>query len=77
MSRHGVSELALYHERRATRAPTAARVFDPYADAARHHLTGQHGETVQIFEPELDDLRQLLDLLSVPHDAYLSTTTDP
>ncbi|MDQ3612392.1 MAG: IS1634 family transposase [Actinomycetota bacterium] len=78
MTRHGVSELALYHEGRATRAPTAARVFDLYADSARHHLSDQHGEIVQIFEPELNDLQcQVLDLLGVPQDAYLSTTTDP
>ncbi|MCA1698543.1 MAG: hypothetical protein LC790_06405 [Actinobacteria bacterium] len=78
MTRENVTELALYHEGRASKAPTAARVFDLFADTARHHLTSQDGELVQIFEPDLNDLqRQVLDLLSVPQDAYLSATTDP
>lgn len=77
MTRHDVSELALYHEGRTTRAPTAARVFDLYADASRHHLTNHDGEIVQVFQPQLDDLqRQLLDLLGVPLDAYLTPTAD-
>lgn len=77
MTRQDVPELALYHEGRTTRAPTAARVFDLYADTARHHLTGHDGKTVQTFEPQLDDLqRQVLDLLGVPLDAYLTPTTD-
>ncbi len=77
MTRHNVTELALYHEQRASKAPTAARVFDLFADTARHHLTSQDGEIVQVFEPELSDLQaQVLDLLGVPQDAYLSTTTD-
>jgi transposase len=77
MTRENVSELALYHEGRASKAPIAARVFDLYADTARHHLTSQ-GEVVQIFEPELSDLqRQVLDLLGVPHNAYVSATPNP
>ena len=77
MTRHNVTKLALYHEGRSTKAPTAARVFDLYTDTARHHLTSHNGETVQIFEPELNDLqRQVLDLLGVPQAAYLSTTSD-
>ncbi|MDQ3092216.1 MAG: hypothetical protein M3R46_11295 [Actinomycetota bacterium] len=49
-----------------------------FADTTRHHLTSQDGELVQIFEPGLNDLqRQILDLLGVPQDAYLSATTDP
>ena len=76
MTRHNVTELALYHEGRATRAPTAGRVFDLYADTTRHHLTNHDGEIVQLFEPQLDDLqRQVLDLLGVPADAYLTPTT--
>ncbi|MGH2888185.1 MAG: IS1634 family transposase, partial [Solirubrobacteraceae bacterium] len=45
MTREGVPELALYHQGRTSKAPTAARVFDLFADTARHHLTSQ-GETV-------------------------------
>jgi transposase len=77
MTRQNVTELALYHEGRASKAPTAARVFDLFADTARHHLTTQSGEIIQIFEPELNDLqRQVLDLLGVPQTAYLSATND-
>lgn len=77
MTSQGVSELALYHEGRTSTAPTAARVFDLYADAARHHLTSPDGQIVQIFEPQLDDLQhQILDLLGLPANAYLSPTTD-
>lgn len=73
MTRHGVTELALYHEGRASKAPTAARVFDLFAETTRHHLTSHDGEIVQVFEPELTDLQcQVLDLLGVPQDAYLS-----
>jgi transposase len=78
MTRENVTELALYHEDRTTRAPTAARIFDLYADTARHHLSTPDGQTIQIFEPDLDTLqRQVLDLLGLPAHAYLSTTPDP
>jgi len=77
MAREGVTELALYHEGRTSKAPTAARVFDLYADATRNHLTAA-GQPVQVFEPDLDDLqRQVLDLLGVPAGAYLSSTAEP
>lgn len=77
MTRQDVRELALYHEGRTTRAPTTARVFDLYADTARHHLTTPDGQTIQTFEPELDDLQhQVLDLLGIPADAYLTPTAD-
>jgi transposase len=77
MTRQHVTELPLYHEARASKAPTAARVFDLFADTTRHHLTSHDGEVIQIFEPELNDLqRQVLDLLDVPHDAYFSATTN-
>jgi transposase len=71
MTRHDIAELALYHEDRASKAPTAARVFDQFADTARHHLTNRDGHTVQVFEPQLTSLqRQILDLLSIPAAAY-------
>jgi len=77
MTRHAVSELALYHEGRASKAPTAARVFDLFAEAARHRLTSHNGEIVQVFEPALTDLqRQILDLLSVAPNAYISPIAD-
>ena len=72
MSREGVPELPLYHEGRASSAPTAARVFDLFAEASRHRLLSD-GEVVQVFEPELTSLqRQVLELLGVPETAYLS-----
>ena len=78
MTSHEIPQLALYHEDRASKAPTAARVFDQFSDTARHHLTGRDGQTVQIFEPQLTDLQhQILDLLSIPHNAYQSAPTDP
>lgn len=78
MSRHNVTELALYHEHRTSRAPTAARVFDLYADTARHHLSTPDGHTIQVFEPDLDTLqRQVLGLLGLPTSAYLSTAPGP
>ena len=74
MTREEIPELALYHEQRACTAPTAARVFDAFADVHRHHLTsdGQHTKT---FDPQLTPLQhQLLELLGVPASAY---TTNP
>jgi len=78
MTRENVTELAVYHEHRTSKAPTAARVFDLYADTARHHLTTPDGQTIQVFEPELDDLqRQVLQLLGLPAAAYLNATPGP
>jgi len=71
MTSHGIPQLALYHEDRASKAPTAARIFDQFSDTARHHLTNHDGHTVQIFEPQLTDLqRQILRLLGIPATAY-------
>jgi len=73
MTREHVTELPLYHEDRACTAPTAARVFDHFADVQRHHLT-RETEHIQVFEPQLTPLQtQLLDLLNIPADAYPST----
>jgi transposase len=78
MTRENITQLALYHEGRTTRAPTAARVFDLYNDTARHHLTTPNGHALQVFNPDLDDLqRQVLDLLGVPVSAYHATTPAP
>jgi len=73
MTRENVSELPLYHEDRACTAPTAARLFDHFADIQRHHLT-RKTKPIQVFEPQLTPLQtQLLDLLNVPSEAYRST----
>ena len=74
MTRERVAELPLYHESRSCTAPTAARVFDHFTDIQRHHLTHEHHH-IQVFEPQLTALQQqLLDLLDVPANAYLTTT---
>jgi transposase len=72
MAREDIAELPLYHEGRASKAPTAARVFDLFADLSRHRLL-RDGAHVQVFEPQLTPLqRQVLGLLGVPEAAYLS-----
>jgi len=72
MSREHITELPLYHEGRPSKAPTAARVFDLFADLSRHRLL-RDGEHVQAFEPDLTPLqRQVLGLLGLPEAAYLS-----
>ena len=73
MARQGIRELPLYHEQRACTAPTAARLFEHFADVQRHHLTSA-GHHIQTFDPELSELqRQLLELLGVPASDYAET----
>jgi quinol monooxygenase YgiN len=77
MTRDSVAELPLYHEDRSCTAPTAARVFDHFADVQRHHLIREH-QHVQAFQPQLTPLQQhLLHLLGIPASAYLATTPGP
>lgn len=72
MTRQQITELALYHEERSCTAPTAARVFDHFADIQRHHLI-RDAQHIQTFEPDIAPLQaQLLDLLGVPATAYTS-----
>jgi transposase len=74
MTRQQIPELPLYPEDRSCTAPTAARVFDHFAQLQRHHLVRDR-QTVQTFQPQLTALQtQLLDLLGVPASAY---TTSP
>lgn len=73
MVRGQIAELPLYYEDRSCTAPTAARVFDHFADVQRHHLARDR-KRIQTFEPDLTPLQtQLLDLLGVPRAAYIST----
>ena len=75
MTNNNIADLALYHEGRSSKAPTATRVFVLYAETTRNHLI-RNGQTIQIFEPDLTPLqRQVLDLLAIPQNAY--TTTNP
>ena len=75
MTRDNVAELPLYHEDRACSAPTAARVFDAFADVQRHQLI-RDGHHIQTFQPQLSTLQsQLLQLLGIPHHAsYLGAS---
>lgn len=74
MSRNDIHELSLYHEQRACTAPTAARVYEHFADIQRHQLT-RAARHIQTFDPELSTLQlQLLELLGVPASTY---TTNP
>jgi transposase len=74
MTRDGIAELSLYHEQRGCTAPTAARIYDAFANVQRHQLI-QDGQHIQIFDPQLTPLQhQLLELLAIPARAY---TTDP
>ena len=76
MTQENITDLPLYHEDRSCTAPTAARVFNHFADVQRHHLT-RDDEHVQTFEPQLTPLQQqLLDLLGMPPAAYLATARD-
>ena len=76
MTQERITDLPLYHEDRSCTAPTAARVFNHFADVQRHHLT-RDDEHVQTFEPQLTSLQQqLLDLLGMPPAAYLATARD-
>jgi transposase len=77
MAREQIAELPLYHEDRSCTTPTAARIFDAFADARRHHLT-RDGQLVQTFQPQLTPLQhKLLELLGVPENAYASGAQSP
>ena len=70
MTRHHISQLALYPERRACKNPTAARTLELFADLTRHHLT-HNGHHLQTFAPQLTPLQtKLLQLLDIAPTAY-------
>ncbi|MGH9028547.1 MAG: IS1634 family transposase [Acidimicrobiales bacterium] len=70
MERAGIEHLPLYHEDRACRAPTAARVLELLATLART-VVYHRGDVLAVAPPELSPLQeQLLDLLAVPLSAY-------
>ena len=71
MKTQGLKQLSLYPEDRGCAAPTAARVLEIFTGLARHHLTDQHGQHVQTFQPQLSELQAVvLDLLHIPHSTY-------
>ena len=70
MEREGVKKLPLYPEERECEAPTAARVFEVFAELQRHILS-KAGEVVHTFLPELTALhRQTLRLLGIPVSTF-------
>ena len=70
MAREQITELPIFPEQRACRAPTAARTLETFAELSRHHLT-RHDQPIQTFEPELTPLQaQILELLGMPAAAY-------
>ena len=70
MQRENLSELSLYPEDRACRAPTATRIFDIFTGLDRHRLV-QDGQPVQAFAPKLTALHlKVLDLLGVPASTF-------
>jgi transposase len=73
MRAQGLRGIALYPELRNCPAPSAARVLEIFDDVERHYLMSAD-DVVQVFEPELTELQlQVLDLLHIPHGAYLSS----
>jgi transposase len=77
MATRGINSLPLYHEQRACKAPTAARIFELLEPLASTTII--HGNQVlTVTGPTLDPLQaQLLTLLQVPHSAYDSIGWSP
>jgi len=77
MAAAGISQLPLYHEERACRAPTAARVLellDPLARTVVLH----RGQVLTVVAPTLSPLQtQILTLLGTPLTAYGPAASRP
>lgn len=73
MKREGIDSLPFYPEQRDCRAPCTRRVLDLFENIQRHELrTSDAGKSIT-FVTELSDLqREVLRLLGVPLDAYVS-----
>jgi transposase len=70
MKARGVESLPLYHENRASKAPTARRVLDAFGNVLRHELR-QRGQPNTELVTELSPLQQeILALLEVPLHSY-------
>ena len=73
MEREGIKKLPLYPEERECRAPTAARVIEVLGNLQRHILSGEAGQRVQIFMPEVSELqKQILSLLGMSVKRFLA-----
>jgi transposase len=74
MKRENIAHIPLYPEHRLCAHPTTEQILALFSFAERHQLI-QDGNTIQLFETQFTDLqRQLLTLLGVPVQAFLSKT---
>jgi len=75
METNGVPDLPLYPEERATKRPTAEQVFRLFSFVLRHTISHDQ-QPLRTFHPELTALQQqILDLLQVPHNAFICEKT--
>jgi len=73
MEREGIKKLPLYPEERECKAPTAARVIEVFGNLQRHILSGEKGQRVQIFMPEVSELQdKILGLLGFSVKRFLA-----
>jgi transposase len=73
MATEGISELPLYHEHRACKAPTADRVLE-LLDPLTRTIILHSDQVLAIQQPNLSPLqRQILDLLDISPNAYATT----
>lgn len=76
MAAAGIGQLPLYHEDRACKTPTAARVLEILEPLTRTHIVHE-SRTLTVIEPALTPLqRQLLDLLDIPQTPTTPTSHD-
>jgi transposase len=74
MKRENIAHIPLYPEHRLCAHPTTEQILALFSFAERHQLI-QDGNTIQVFETQFTGLqRQLLTLLGVPVQAFLSKT---
>jgi len=73
MEREGIKNLPLYPEERECKAPTAARVIEVFGNLQRHILSGEGGQRVQEFMPEVSELQEkTLGLLGISAKRFLT-----
>ena len=73
MQRVGIKKLPLYPEERECKAPTAARVIEVFGNLQRHILSGEAGQRIQIFMPEVSELQEkILGLLGISAKRFLA-----
>jgi transposase len=73
MEREGIKNLPLYPEERECKAPTAARVIEVLGNLQRHILSGEGGQRVQTFMPEVSELQEkILGLLGISAKRFLA-----